>query len=118
VGETIEWIECPARTADWIERAAWERIALPGLLRRRRIDLLLMASGTVLPRSPVPQAALAMNPGVSRLTPGAGIAEGIKAALQRRAYRRPCGWRAWCFTFPNICAAAYEANASRKAVPV
>lgn len=78
----------PASTRKWYARAAWETASLPALMRRERANVYFTPSGTILPRSPIPQASMAPNPWC--LVPGMQqtFIDHCKAAIQRSAYRR------------------------------
>ncbi len=83
----VHWLEAPAAALRWTTRAMWEAWGVPRLIRAHRCELYFTPSGTVLPRSPVPQVSLAQNPWC--LMPGIprGAAQQAKAWLQRKAYR-------------------------------
>lgn len=80
--------ECPSLTRNWIGRTAWERTHLESLLIREGAGGLVMTSGYSLPRMPVPQVVVAMNPWCFVPAAWEGWRDRLKAALQRQAYRR------------------------------
>ncbi|MCA9079368.1 MAG: glycosyltransferase, partial [Planctomycetaceae bacterium] len=84
----VSGLKAPQSAGHWMTRLTWESFALPRLMARQGVDLYFSPTGTILPSSPVPQVTLAQNPWcmVSGLQQGAG--QKLKAALQRRAYRK------------------------------
>jgi glycosyltransferase involved in cell wall biosynthesis len=81
------YIMPPPYCTGWLQRNHWARTALPGLLQKNGVDVLLNGTGMVLARCDLPQVAYAMNPWA--LVPGIaqGAKDRVKAALQRRGYR-------------------------------
>lgn len=88
LGADVECIECPPATRHWMGRAIWERVSLRRLLRQTDADLLIMTSGCSMPRCPVPQLVVAMNPWCFVPEAWGGPMGRMKAWLQRMAYRR------------------------------
>lgn len=88
LGDHVSWHSAPACTGHWARRAAWEYGTLPGLIEELGVDLVFMCSGTTLPRCPVPQVVMALNPWAMVRTVHIGAGERAKAILQRWAYRR------------------------------
>lgn len=90
-GDGVEFRECPGITRHWTGRAIWERTCLRRWLIREKADLLYMTSGIALPRAPVPQVVLAMNPWCFVPEAWRSRWDRTKAAWQRRAYRQTMG---------------------------
>ncbi|MCA8992773.1 MAG: glycosyltransferase [Planctomycetaceae bacterium] len=84
----VSGIVAPGSAAHWTTRMAWEFFSLPRLMTQQGVDTYFTPTGTILPRSPVPQVTLAQNPWC--MMPGLqrGASEKFKAWLQRRAYRK------------------------------
>jgi glycosyltransferase involved in cell wall biosynthesis len=84
----VSGLLAPRAASHWTTRLAWEAFSLPRILREKSIDLYFSPTGTILPRSPVPQVTLAQNPWC--MVPGLqrGWTEKAKAAIQRQAYRK------------------------------
>lgn len=83
----VTLLQAPRIANHWAIRSAWESVAMPSLIRRQSCDLYFTPSGTILPRSPVPQVSLAQNPWCLVPQIHRSISERAKASLQRRAYR-------------------------------
>jgi glycosyltransferase involved in cell wall biosynthesis len=86
--ENVSFLAAPKVASHWATRSAWESMALPSVMRRNGIDLYFTPSGTILPRSPVPQVSLAQNPWCMVRTIHRNSKERLKASLQRSAYRQ------------------------------
>lgn len=84
----VSGLVAPSGAAHWMTRLAWETFSLPSLMRQNGINLYFSPTGTILPRSPVPQVTLAQNPWC--MVPGLqrSLGEKAKAWIQRRAYRK------------------------------
>ncbi len=89
--ENVRRIEVSDRLRPWWKRTPWERLELPKLVKRERIDLVLTASGATVPGCPAPQVSLAQNPWCFVSAAQVGIRSRVKAVLQRRAYRQALG---------------------------
>jgi glycosyltransferase involved in cell wall biosynthesis len=115
LGPNVTFRKCHNITAHWLGRGAWEYGFLPRLLRELDADILLMASGTVIPHSPVPQVSLAMNPWC--LVPGAlhGFGNMLKGALQRHAYRKAVQRAALMVYLSEYLQEEYRKNAGKQA---
>jgi len=98
-------------TRHWAARRPWEEIALPRLVRDWNIDVVLMMSGTVVSRCPVPQASLAQSPWCLVDDIGRSPAEHIKASLQRVAYREAMRRASLMAYASEHMRAAYRRNA-------
>lgn len=87
-GTCLDCIECPSITSLWPGRSLWEYFYLEKLLQEQRVDLLFSPAGHSVSGLTIPQAILTQNPWcfVSSIQTSKG--ERLKAALQRRAYRR------------------------------
>jgi glycosyltransferase involved in cell wall biosynthesis len=88
LGSNVHWVECPSYTSQWMPRSLWELLRLPALTAKLEIDFMFMPSGITVDNYPVPQISFAQNPWC--LVPGVQktMGERIKAALQRREYRK------------------------------
>ena len=86
--ENVDFHSAPSVTQKWYLRSAWESYRLPGLMKQQSIDAYFSPSGTVLPRSSVPQYTLAQNPwSLVDAVPKTGT-EKLKVRLQHTSYRR------------------------------
>ena len=85
--DNVEFLAAPKAADHWATRSAWESFSLPALMKKRGADLYFTPSGTILPRSPVPQVSLAQNPWCLVPQIHRGRKERLKASLQRSAYR-------------------------------
>lgn len=65
----------------------WEMNTLPGWMTARRMDLYFTPTGTILPRSPVPQVSLAQNPWCMTTAVSKSFRDRCKALAQCSAYR-------------------------------
>ncbi len=72
----------------WLTRSVWETAQLPRMMKSSGIDLYFTPSGTILPRSPVPQISLAQNPWCFVRELQTSAATRFKARLQRTAYKK------------------------------
>lgn len=111
LGENVAWVECPARTAGWFVRSAWEFACLPGLAKRLKSNFLFTPSGTLVPGLALPQVVFAQNPwalvrGLKRTCP-----EQAKASLQRLNYRSAVNGAAMMVFNSEYMRAAYRENA-------
>lgn len=115
LGPCVRWMACPPGTRRWWFRHLWERASLRRIVAMESPDVVLIMSGTALPSLGVPQVSLAMNPWA--LVPGIAEAplERIKAALQRRAYRRAVRTADGMAYLSAFMRDAYERNAGRSA---
>jgi glycosyltransferase involved in cell wall biosynthesis len=84
--QNVSLAEAP-NAMGWTRRSAWEAFALPALMKRHGVDLYFTPSGTILPRSPIPQICLAQNPWCMVPQVHRNSKERLKATLQRTAYR-------------------------------
>jgi glycosyltransferase involved in cell wall biosynthesis len=87
----VALVRAPRLSSGWAVRALWEAAALSRLMRRERVDAYFSPTGTILPNAPVPQATLAQNPWCMIAGLRTHPSEQVKAAVQRRAYRRAYG---------------------------
>lgn len=86
--ENVTFQSAPSLTSKWYLRSAWESFKLPKLMKQLSVDAYFSPSGTVLPRSHVPQFSLAQNPwSLVDAVPKTGI-EKVKVKLQHSSYRR------------------------------
>jgi glycosyltransferase involved in cell wall biosynthesis len=88
LGENVTWHQCPGHTRHWLGRSAWESVSLPHLLERLGADLLVNMSGAVVPRVRVRQVTYAMNPWAMIRGAHTTARDRVKAAAQRRGYRK------------------------------
>ena len=72
----------------WIRRGLWESLKLPSLINSQNIDLVFNPSGAFARGLPAKQVVLAQNPWCFVPRAQVGYGQKIKAALQRRGYRR------------------------------
>ncbi len=75
-------------TRHWLGRSVYESVRLPRLLERSGADIYLSPSGGWVSGLSCPQYTLALNPWAMVATGSRGVAENIKAWLQRRGYRQ------------------------------
>lgn len=113
--DNISFIESPRAAGQWLTRSAWEALALPSLMTRHSADLYFTPSGTILPRSPVPQACLAQNPWCLVPEIHRGRKEKVKASLQRSAYRQAVRGADLMIYNSNHIRGLYQQNASDQA---
>ncbi|MCA9050694.1 MAG: glycosyltransferase family 4 protein, partial [Planctomycetaceae bacterium] len=85
--DNVEFAAAPSSASHWTTRSAWETLSLPALMKRLGANLYFTPSGTILPRSPVPQVSLAQNPWCLVRDIHRTKKERLKASLQRSAYR-------------------------------
>ncbi len=78
----------PAWTAHWFGRALYERWNLRRRIARFDVDVCLTLSGGWIPGWPCRQVTLALNPWALVHTGRRSPAQCMKAALQRRTYRK------------------------------
>ena len=87
LGERADWEFAPASTRGWLRRAGWERAHLARLARKHAVCAVFTPSGIAAHGLDVPQIVFCQNPWA--LVPAARRRrDGLKAWLQRRAYRR------------------------------
>jgi glycosyltransferase involved in cell wall biosynthesis len=80
--------EVSGSLSHWLKRTAWEIQTLPGIVKQLKADVVLTASGALLPRCPVPQAVLCQNPWCYVPAAQRGLKEQMKAWLQRIGYAK------------------------------
>jgi glycosyltransferase involved in cell wall biosynthesis len=114
-GDNVEWIECAGAGKRWPRRLAWQALAFAPALRRVGAQVLLSSSGSLLPRVGVPQVVLAMNPWCFWPQFHRTAADRLKAALQRRGYRRAQRGAAAVFCLSDYLASEYRRNADAPA---
>ncbi len=115
LGAHVRWYCAPSATSHWAQRAGWEFLVLPGLIRECGADLVFMCSGTTLTRCPVPQVVMALNPWAMVPSVHRGTGERCKASLQRRAYRAAVGGAAMIGYASKYLQTLYEDNAGAPA---
>lgn len=113
LGDAFDWFEVEGLGVDWRSRLAWEVARLPGILRRLRAELLLSTSGALSPRVPVPQWVLAQNPWCFFPRFHRDSLDKLKAALQRRGYRRAQREADAMFYLSDFLRSLYESDADR-----
>ncbi|MBS0205657.1 MAG: glycosyltransferase [Planctomycetes bacterium] len=87
-GPNVHWHLAPQSARNWLGRTLWETKTLPGWMTSQKIDLYFTPTGTILPRSPVPQISLAQNPWCMTTAVTKSFRERCKALAQRSAYRK------------------------------
>ena len=87
LGSNVEWQECPAYTAGWAGRAAWETVKLPGIAAKTKVDFMFTPAGTVVPGLSLPQVSFAQNPWSLVRELDRSPAQQLKAVIQRRNYK-------------------------------
>ncbi len=78
--------EVSGSLSHWLKRTAWEIQSLPKIIQQLKANVVLTASGALLPRCPVPQAVLCQNPWCYVPSAQHGFKERCKAWLQRIGY--------------------------------
>lgn len=111
LGENVQWQACPAYTAHWAGRAAWEATRLSGIARRSRADFLFSPAGTVVPQLSLPQVSFAQNPWALVDGLRTSAADKLKAGLQRRNYRTAVRKAAMLVYNSEYMRALYRRNA-------
>lgn len=111
LGDNVEWIECAGAGSNWPRRIAWQALAYDGALRRAGAELLIATSGSLLPAVRIPQLVLAMNPWCFWPQFHRSAPDRLKAALQRRGYRRAQRDAEAVFFLSGYMASAYRENA-------
>lgn len=111
LGDLVDMVECPAYTAHWAGRSIWERFWLPALLKRVGAQLLFSPAGVTAKKVRQPQIALAQNPWCFVSGARSGVAEELKAALQRHAYRHAQRSAALMLFNSEYMSRVYRANA-------
>ena len=108
----VAWIAAPACTARWFPRTVWERLHLARISRRTGARAYFTPSGIAAFLPGIPQVVFCQNPWA--LVPEARRwQDGIKAWLQRRAYRRSMTTAAVMVFNSHFMQAAYRENAGR-----
>jgi glycosyltransferase involved in cell wall biosynthesis len=115
LGPAIDAHECPPYTAHWAGRRLWEQTQLGALLKRERVDLLFSPAGTAVPGLGVSQLVLTQNPWAFVPSGQTQRGDRIKAALQRKAYRRAQRQAAVMLYNSHYMQSLYVANAGRAA---
>jgi glycosyltransferase involved in cell wall biosynthesis len=87
MGPNVFWHPASQAVGAWWRRALWEFHTLPRWMSRQRMDLYFTPTGTILPRSTVPQISLAQNPWCLTAAVPKTLRERVKASVQRSAYR-------------------------------
>ena len=88
LGMGIETFSVPQSWKTWYKRLGWETTKLAALIRSLAVDVMLNVSGALAPRCPVPQIVLCQNPWCYVPAAHRGVADRLKAKLQRIGYRR------------------------------
>ncbi|MCA9140245.1 MAG: glycosyltransferase [Planctomycetales bacterium] len=110
--DAFHWIECPDSTARWHGRALWEYRNLNRMSRRHQCDLIFTPAGVSVPGIETPQVVFCQNPWC--LVPGLhqSTQDKVKAAIQRRAYRRTMRDATLMVLNSNYMMQAYRDNAN------
>ncbi|MEM6472084.1 MAG: glycosyltransferase family 1 protein [Planctomycetota bacterium] len=84
----FSWVRCPDATARWLGRSLWEYRNLNSVAEKQQCRVVFTPAGVAVPGIKVPQVVLCQNPWC--LVPGLhhSLSDKLKAAIQRRAYRR------------------------------
>jgi glycosyltransferase involved in cell wall biosynthesis len=114
LGANVEWRQCPATTAHWAGRAAWEALALGSVAKQLHADFVFTPSGTVVPGLTLPQVCFAQNPWALAEGLERSVSEQAKAALQRRNYRTAVGEAALMAYNSQYMRSLYRQNAGRE----
>lgn len=114
LGSNVAWHRCPDATANWWKRTIWERFRLPPLASRLGADALFNPSGLTTSSLRIPQFVLCQNPWCLVDLPYLGIADSLKAWLQRRAYARAVREAALMAFNSRFMRDAYVRNAGRE----
>jgi len=111
LGESVTWLECPEKTADWFGRMLWERRNLNRLALDENVDFIWTPSGSVTPGLSVPQISYAMNPW--SLVPELKLKgiDALKAAAQRYGYKKAVKDAAMMLYLSEFMRQAYRKNA-------
>jgi glycosyltransferase involved in cell wall biosynthesis len=80
--------EVSGTLSHWLKRTAWEIQTLPRIVKQLKANVVLTASGALLPRCPVPQAVLCQNPWCYVPAAQRGLKERLKAWLQKLGYAK------------------------------
>ncbi len=87
LGDRVDWIDVPEKTARWLPRAVWEFQCLEKTAQAVQAQFYFTPSGIAASRLNIPQVVLCQNPWA--LVPSARrTVDAPKAWLQRRAYRK------------------------------
>ena len=114
LGANVAWHRAPALCGQWAGRTAWEWTALRSVIRAQRAEGVFSPAGTAIPICPVPQLVFCQNPWC--LTPGLArtLADRVKAAVQRGAYRSAVRRAALMVFNSRFMLEAYVRNAGRE----
>ena len=110
----VRWLPVSDRLRPWWKRASWEMYELRHVIRQERVDCVLNASGATIPTCPVPQATLAQNPWCFVRRAQTGLAQVLKARMQRRAYHHALKKSMLMFYISDYCADLYETLSPRR----
>jgi len=109
----VRWLPVADRLRPWWKRALWEMYDLRHVIRREGADYVLNASGAAIPTCPVPQATLAQNPWCFIREAQFGIAQVLKARMQRRAYQHALKTSRLMFYISDYLRGLYETLSPR-----
>jgi glycosyltransferase involved in cell wall biosynthesis len=110
----VRWLPVADRLRPWWKRTLWEMSELRHIIQREGADFLLNASGAAIPTCPVPQATLAMNPWCFVRRAQSGLAQAVKATMQRRAYRHAMGKSVLMLYISDYLRGLYETLSPRR----
>ncbi|WP_295455991.1 glycosyltransferase family 4 protein [uncultured Thiodictyon sp.] len=111
LGHHVQWLECPGVGSDWIGRLLWQSAHLHRLLTDLGADVVISTSGALIPRVRMPQVVLAQNPWCYVPEFHRGLADRIKARLQRVGYRAAQRQARGLFYLSEYVAARYRDDA-------
>lgn len=88
LGTHVRFVECAGTGPRWFARLAWQALHMQARLDEIGADVLLSTSGALVPRVRLPQWVLVQNPWCYFPQFHAGLADRLKARLQRHGYRQ------------------------------
>lgn len=110
--EGVGWHACPVHTASWWNRVRWERTHLAAVAAAHGAQVYFTPSGMAADRLPIPQVVFCQNPW-ALVAEARRRRDGVKAWLQRRAYRQAM-YAADVMVFNSVfMQEAYRQNAGR-----
>ena len=111
LGDSVQWIQCPASTTGWFGRMLWESRNLNKLVQQYRIDFIWTPAGSITPALAVPQISYAMNPWA--LVPDLNLKSlnAVKAIAQRYGYKKAVNKSAMMLYLSEFMRQAYRKNA-------
>lgn len=111
LGPSVIWERCPPGTSHWRKRSLWERRQLPALVEKLGGDVVFSPAGISYTKVKVPQIVFCQNPWCMVRDVHKGVADSIKAFLQRAAYRKAVKQAEVMVYNSRFMQEAYEKNA-------